>query len=96
MPGNGLDRSRIECSQQVLNVNVNGWDFIRVGPHPNSRSRSACLPPAGLVIQVHHLGLAPISMPDITRWGMDGAGVINECIGRPYLSLIPSSADGME
>ena len=38
------DRSHIECAQQVLlNVNANGWDFIGVGPHPNSRSRSACL-----------------------------------------------------
>ena len=61
--------------------------YRRVGPHPNSRSRSArlvSLPPASLVIQVHHLGPAPISMPDITRCGMDVAGVINGCIGRPF------------
>ena len=82
------DRSQIECAKQVLlNVNANGWDFI-VSEWAHTRIQdlvlpalSPSLPPASLVIQVHHLGPAPISMPDITRCGMDVAGVINERIG---------------
>ena len=81
------DRSQIECAQQVLlNVNANGWDFI-VSEWAHTRIQDLVLPalsllhPASLVIQVHHLGPAPISMPDITRCGMDVAGVINERIG---------------